>query len=302
MTRVNRPLRRLIRSDRIRSSALATGVAQETAKNYLAGTDLAAAIKVMSKLARQGLDASLAYLPATDEESETLDELLSAIGTLGELGRGVELSVKPSSLGIHDDVAAATERLRTLAVAAQATEALVTVEMQGVDAFDDTLSMWRDVRADVEELGITLPVDIIRSEAELPELARSGARVRLCVGSYRVPRGQAHRGERDKSLALVRCLRTAMEQGGYAMVASHDPTIIAIAQELAVRNGISRSGFEFQMLLGVRPLEQRRLVDIGYTCRTYLPYGPAWFEYLTTRIAARPRSVISYLRALADKR
>lgn len=85
------------------------------------------------------------------------------------------------------------------------------------------------------------------------------------------------------------------------MLASHDPTLIAIAQELARRNAIARNGFEFQMFYGVRPLEQRRLADIGYRSRTYVPYGPAWFDYLSTKVAARPRTAFNYLRAVADK-
>jgi proline dehydrogenase len=52
----------------------------------------------------------------------------------------------------------------------------------------------------------------------------------------------------------------------------------------------------------VRPLEQRRLVDIGHRCRTYVPFGPAWYEYLTAQISARPRAAYNYLRALGDKR
>ena len=47
MTKVNRPLRRLIRSRRVRQSALATGVAQDTAASYIAGPDLDAASTVV---------------------------------------------------------------------------------------------------------------------------------------------------------------------------------------------------------------------------------------------------------------
>lgn len=302
MTKVNRPIRRLIRSRRFRQSALANGVAEETAKSYVAGANLAEASAVVGKLRRQGLAVSLAYLPDTDEETETVAELEAALDLFGDGARDIEFSVKPSSLGLRDDPAAATARLRQLALDVERRGGFVTLEMQGPAAFEATMQMWRDVHADVDTLGITLPVEILRSEEEVVALAQTGARIRLCVGSYHVPRGQGIRREQDKSLALVRCLRLTMENGGYAMVASHDPTVIAITQELARRNGIGPDGFEFQMLLGVRPLEQRRLVDIGYHCRTYLPYGAGWFEYLTTRIAARPRTVFNYLRALADKR
>lgn len=174
--------------------------------------------------------------------------------------------------------------------------------MQGAAAYDETLALWRATRTQYPSLGITLGADIRRAERDAAHIAAERGRLRLCVGSYPVPRALGFRTEQDKSLALVRCLRVAMESGAYAMVASHDPTIIAIAQELAWRNRIPADGMEFQMFYGVRPLEQRRLVDIGYRSRTYLPFGPAWFEYLTTRIAARPRTAFNYLRALADKR
>jgi len=302
VTKVNRPLRRLIRSRRVRQSALATGVAQDTAASYIAGPDLDAASTVVERLRRQGLDVSLAYLPETDEETESIAELHRALEWFGDGDRGIEFSVKPSSLGLREDPAAATEALRELATAAHDRGAFLTLEMQGAEAYDATLAMWRDVREDVPTLGITLPAEIRRSEREALTLAREGARIRICVGSYPVPRDQLHRREQDKLLAFVRCLRIVMENGGYAMVASHDATIIAITQELAGRSNVPANGFEFQMLQGVRPLEQRRLVDVGYRCRTYLPYGPAWFEYLTTRIAARPRTAFNYLRALADKR
>lgn len=36
--------------------------------------------------------------------------------------------------------------------------------------------------------------------------------------------------------------------------------------------------------------------------RTYVPYGPGWFEYLTTQVAVRPRTAYSYLQAVMDKR
>ncbi|WP_231979614.1 hypothetical protein [Tessaracoccus coleopterorum] len=168
--------------------------------------------------------------------------------------------------------------------------------MQGLELYDKTLRLWSGARAAHPDLGLTLPADIRRTERDASALAADGARLRLCIGSYPVARGAGYRSERDKSKALVRCIRRVMEGGGYAMVASHDPTIIDITQDLAARNAVA--GFEFQMFYGVRPLEQRRLADVGCRSRTYLPFGPAWFEYLTTRIAARPRTLFSYLRAV----
>lgn len=299
MSASNAAVRRFIRSRRVRNAALASGAAEEFARAYVAGTNALEAEQVVDRLREQGLLVSLAYLPTSDSESETPGALLDALRVLGERARGAELSVKPSSLGLRSDAASAAVRLGNLCAAAESAGAVVTLEMQGAAAYSETLQLWRQVRDSHPDLGVTLPVDIRRSESEVRTAAKEGARVRLCIGSYPVPRGLGYRREQEKSLALVRCLRAAMEGGGYAMVASHDPTIIAIAQELATRN---QADFEFQMLHGVRPLEQRRLSDIGYRSRTYLPFGPGWFEYLSTRLASRPRTIVSYLRALGDKR
>ncbi|MBK7822618.1 MAG: proline dehydrogenase [Tessaracoccus sp.] len=302
MGRLHATLRQLIGSPRVRSAALASGVAEEFASGYVAGIDIDAVVPVVEKLSGQGLDLSLTYLPAPDDEAAAVDELAASLARLGDAASGVELSIKPSQLSLAADPAGARARLVGLCEAADDAGAVVTLEMQGVGCFDKTLGLWRAVRSSHPDLGVTLPADVFESERVVGPLADSGARVRLCIGAYPAPKTLGHRREQEKAKALVRCLRATMERGGYAMVASHDPTIISIAQELARRNELGPEGYEHQMFYGVRPLEQRRLVDIGHRCRTYVPFGPAWYEYLTTQIAARPRAAYNYLRALGDKR
>ena len=174
--------------------------------------------------------------------------------------------------------------------------------MQWPADYDDVMDLYRRVREDHPMLGITLPANLLRVETECRRLGAEGARVRLCVGSYPAGHALAHITEQDKALALVRCLRILMESRAYPMPATHDPRIIELAQELARRNGRGPETFEYQMFHGVRPLEQRRLADIGLRCRTYIPFGPGWYGYLATRMAARPRILFSYARALLDKR
>ena len=302
MARLNTAVRRLIRSKRVQNAAMVSGVAEEFASAYVAGSTVADAVEVAERLRSWGLLVSLAYLPQSEDESETPGTLIEVIDSMGEGAKDVEVSVKPSSLGLRDDAASAASRLDELCSAADERGAQVTLEMQGVEEYQATIDLWQQTRATHERLGLTLPADIRRSERDAERLAEGGARLRLCIGSYPVPKPLGFRTEQEKSRALVRLIRTTVESGGYAAVASHDPTIIAITQELTRRNGVGREGFEFQMFHGVRPLEQRRLTDIGYRSRTYLPFGPAWFEYLTTKVAARPRSAASYLRAVADKR
>ena len=55
------------------------------------------------------------------------------------------------------------------------------------------------------------------------------------------------------------------------MLATHDPRLIAIGEDRARWFDRSPDAFEFQMLYGVRPEEQRRLAGEGYTVRVYVP-------------------------------
>jgi proline dehydrogenase len=75
--------------------------------------------------------------------------------------------------------------------------------------------------------------------------------------------------------------------------------LIAIAEERANWYERRSASFEFQMLYGIRPVEQRRLAEDGYTVRVYLPYGEQWYGYLMRRLAERPANVAFFLRALS---
>ncbi len=82
-------------------------------------------------------------------------------------------------------------------------------------------------------------------------------------------------------------------------IATHDDVRIAHAKSLIPR----REGpYEFQMLYGVRGPLQRELVASGYPLRIYVPYGVAWYPYLTRRLAERPANLLFFLRALAGRR
>ena len=86
------------------------------------------------------------------------------------------------------------------------------------------------------------------------------------------------------------------------LVATHDPAMVTAALELAAAEGRGPRDFEIQMLLGVRPDEQRRLSSLGFTVRVYVPYGTEWWGYLTRRLAERPANLAFFLRAMASRR
>lgn len=298
--RLGNTARWMIRNSLAAKLAQDNPAVRELATNYVAGEDVPSAVEEARRLRRQGLSLGFSYLPPSGDALSTSSVLRELLDSLGDNAVGVDLSVKPSTLGLRVSASRAAEALEDLRATAEERAATVTLEMQRIDEYPAVLGLYRGSVSNQPGLGITLPVNLRRVERDLRSLATDAARIRLVVGSYPASRHEEYTSEHEKSLALARCARILFESDAYPMMASHDPRIVEIAQELARRH--QREDFEYQMFYGVRPLEQRRLVDIGRTCRTVLPFGPAWWEYLATRVAARPRLLWSYSRALLDKR
>jgi proline dehydrogenase len=174
----------------------------------------------------------------------------------------------------------------------------VTLDMEDHLRVEATLRLVTELRADFPDLGCVLQSYLRRTEADCAELAAAGARVRLCKGAYEAPEELSSRPEIDRSYA--RCMRILMRGGGYPMLATHDPRLIELGGVVAAMAGRSRDGFEYQMLYGLRPAEQRRLAAAGARVRVYVPYGRDWYGYLVRRLAERPANLAFFLRALAS--
>jgi proline dehydrogenase len=238
--------------------------------------------------------------------ADTYVRLLDALGEAGLAAGGrAELSVKPTAIGLglpeHGEKTAAGHLARICAAAAAA-GTTVTLDMEDHTRVEATLRILAEVRPEFAGLGCVLQSYLRRTEADCAALALPGSRVRLCKGAYQAPHDVAFgtRAEVDRSYA--RCLRLLMHGGGYPMVATHDPRLIAITAAQAALSGRSPASFEYQMLYGIRPAEQRRLADDGAQVRVYLPYGRDWYGYLVRRLAERPANLAFFLRSLASTR
>jgi proline dehydrogenase len=78
--------------------------------------------------------------------------------------------------------------------------------------------------------------------------------------------------------------------------------MVAIASSIAADRGRAKGTYEFQMLYGIRPEEQRRLAASGETMRVYIPYGQEWYGYLMRRLAERPQNLSFFMKSLISKK
>jgi proline dehydrogenase len=236
-----------------------------------------------------------------DAYLELLAELKRA--DLSQLGMG-EVSLKLSALGQMlpgDGTKIALEHAREICQAAADAGTTVTLDMEDHTTTDATLEALRELRQDFPWVGAVIQSYLRRSEADCRDLAHEGSRVRLCKGAYKEPESVAYQSSEDVDTAYVRCLKILMAGDGYPMVASHDPRLVEIAGALAAHHGRDPQTYEYQMLYGIRPEEQKRIADRGNQMRVYIPYGEEWYGYLMRRMAERPANTLFFLRGLATK-
>jgi proline dehydrogenase len=274
----------------------------------VAGTTLDDALRASGELTAAGLAVSLDHL---GEDTETAGqatairdgyvELLGALSA-ATLTPAAEVSVKLSALGQKIDEQLAYDNARAICAAASAAGTTVTVDAEDHTTTDSTLEILTKLRKDFPTTGAVLQAYLRRTEADCRELAGAGSRVRLCKGAYAEPESVAYQSALEVDKSYVRCMNVLMSGDGYPMVATHDPRLIAIAEDRARWFDRSPDEFEFQLLYGVRPEEQRRLAGAGFTVRVYVPYGTAWYGYLMRRLAERPANVAFFARALLSTR
>ena len=195
----------------------------------------------------------------------------------------------------------ALENARAICAAATQVGTTVTLDMEDHTTTDSTLGILPDLRKDFPQTGAVLQAYLYRTEGDCRDLAYEGSRVRLCKGAYKEPESAAWQDKADVDRSYVRCLKVLMAGAGYPMVASHDPRLVEIAGALAVRHDRLKGSYEYQMLYGVRPDEQRRLAADGEKMRVYLPYGEDWYGYMVRRMAEKPANMALFLKALTSK-
>jgi proline dehydrogenase len=316
MSLLRQPLLLLSRSKQVKNLVSTLPVSSGIVHNYVPGESTESAVTATAELVEDGLTVTLDFLGEDTLDAEQADatvaayvDLLESLAAAG-LTRRAEVSVKLSAVGqaLPDDAGyggghkIALENARTICRAARNAGTTVTLDMEDHTTTDSTLSILRELRKDFPETGAVLQASLHRTEADCRALAFEGSRVRLCKGAYLEPEAVAFQERLDIDRSYVRCLKVLLAGDGYPMIATHDPRMVEIASSLASRYGRAKGTYEFQMLYGIRPTEQRRLAGSGETMRVYIPYGTEWYGYLMRRLAEKPSNLSFFVKSLISKK
>jgi len=298
---------RLSENRGLRSFAERSAVGRRVSGRFVAGTEIADAVRATEAVNRAGMSVSIDNLgenvtnPEEARHSAQLyQQILDAIAT-NQLNANI--SLKLTHMGLDVDEALAREIVSGLVARAASMKppGFVRVDMEGSPYTQRTLDFVHELHrmpGNQNSVGTVIQSYLKRSESDVEKLLAEGIRIRLCKGAYKEPSSIAFEEKADVDANYVKLMKTLMKSGIYHGLATHDENIIRQAQAFARKEKIAPESFEFQMLYGIRRDLQQSLVRDGWRMRVYIPFGTEWYPYFMRRLGERPANVFFIARNL----
>lgn len=277
-------------------------IVAKIAGRYIAGASLNDAVATVRSLNASGAMATVDVLGedifTREQAMQSRDGSLAVLNAEAEHALDSNLSIKLTSLGLKMDTQFCIDNTSAIIDTAKRTNNFVRIDMEDRTCTDDTLMIYRAMRARHDKVGIVIQAYLHRSENDIRALAGEKANVRLCKGIYVEPADAAikdRKGIQDNYLKLLRIL---LEGGSYVGIATHDDVLINGAKKMVQEMKLGRDKYEFQMLLGVRDETRKRLIAEGHRLRVYVPFGKDWYAYSIRRLKENPQMAGHVFKAI----
>ncbi|MFZ0479383.1 MAG: proline dehydrogenase family protein [Terriglobales bacterium] len=290
----------LSESRSLRAIAERSSFGQRTSARFVAGMEVADAVRAAAALNKMGAGVSIDNLGenVTNVAEARASEKLyhSMLDQISAAKLNANISLKLTHMGIDVDETMAYDIVRGLVAkaASMTPKNFVRVDMEGSPYTQRTLDFVHALHREpgnAGAVGTVIQAYMRRSEADVEKLLTDRIRIRLCKGAYKEPAEIAFQKKSEVDASYVKLMKTLMKSGVFHGLATHDENIINEAKAFATRENIRKDAFEFQMLHGIRRDLQQSLVKDGWGVRVYVPFGTEWYPYFMRRLAERPANV-----------
>lgn len=283
----------------LRQIAERSSLGQRVSSRFVAGTTVDEALRATEATNELGMSVSLDNLgenvtnaEEAQHSAQLYHELLERIS---ERKLNANVSLKLTHMGFDIDQKLATGIVSSLVQHAREQRSFVRIDMEGSPYTQHTLDLVQEVHGrDGNQgcVGAVIQAYLRRSESDVQNLTAQGIRIRLCKGAYQEPPEIAFPDKADVDANYVKLMKILLKSGIYHGIATHDENMIDATIRFAETEKIPATGFEFQMLYGIRRDLQRDLVKRGWRMRVYIPFGTEWYPYFMRRLAERPANAL----------
>jgi proline dehydrogenase len=270
------------------------------------GEAMEAALDAAATFPSQGVSIIFTHLgenlSALAEAQEVEDHYHRLLDEIERRALPAELSVKLTQLGLDLDPEAAAAHVAGLAEHATRLGGVLWIDMEGSAYTEATIALYERIQAERGGIGICLQAYLRRTPADVHRLLPLKPAIRIVKGAYDEPAAIAFRRRVEvdaayQSLAVLLLPHAAAGEVRLGL-GTHDVELVERVADHARAAGLPVSAFEVQMLYGIRAAEQLRLAAAGYTVRTLIAYGEAWYAWYMRRLAERPANVLFALRQI----
>jgi proline dehydrogenase len=248
------------------------------------------------------LGENLTGLAEADEVAAHYRAVLQSDAARDQRGRPIELSVKPSQLGLDLDADACLAHCSDLAARCARGGTWLWIDMEGSDHTEATVRLAASLMAQHDNVGLALQAYLRRTAEDIQRILPLRPAIRLVKGAYDEPGTICYRSPAEVDanfLALAVLLGGPAARGEVRLaLGTHDVRLIEQIRTITQPMGVPVSALEVHMLYGIREKELRRLRDAGHPAFSLVAYGTAWYRWYMRRLAERPANVVFALRQL----
>ena len=298
---------RLSENPSLRNFAERSSLGRRVSDRFVAGTEIADAVRATQAINRAGMSVSIDNLGENvtnpDEarhSAQLYQQILDAI-TAHQLNANISLKLTHMGLDVDEKLARDIVSGLVARAASMNPPGFVRVDMEGSPYTQRTLDFVHELHrmpGNANSVGTVIQSYLKRSESDVEKLLAERIRIRLCKGAYKESAEIAFPAKSDVDANYVNLMKILMKSGVYHGLATHDENIIRQAEAFATSEKLSRDSFEFQMLYGIRRDLQQALVRKGWRVRVYIPFGTEWYPYFMRRLGERPANVLFIARNL----
>jgi len=270
------------------------------AKRFIAGHDFDSAIPVISQLMLDGYDVTIDYLgelSKTEEDCQNAQQqYIDIIEYYGSLNTPIDISIKPTQLGLLLDKVECEVRLIDLVTRAYVYGITIRLDMEDSSVTQDTIDLCLKLHKEHPNIGIALQSNLYRTSEDLTYMMEKSVPVRLVKGAYKEHINIAYqRKDLLHDVFLKQALRLVSDRcrsyyhykndkTPIPAIGTHDEKLLDDILGYLNKFNIAKDDLFIEMLYGIRRDLSSSLKKEGYCVRLYVPFGTDWLPYTLRRL------------------
>lgn len=253
------------------------------AKRFIAGHSFDSAKPKIEKLMSEGFEVSVDYLGELSSNLEdcqkATEQYLKIINYYWD--KNIDISIKPSQLGLLIDPVVSYGNLNIIAKAAKKFGQTIRLDMEDSRVTELTRNQAISLNGKYKNVGVALQANLYRTWEDLKILSRNDVSVRLVKGAYKEPEDIAHQLEADIEASFFHyAVSLYQNKTNNPAIATHDEELLKEITDLVPKPEY----FDYEFLYGIRRDIQKDLLKKKYRVRIYVPFGEQWLPYTMRRL------------------